>query len=166
MELLKTLHGSRLYGLSTPESDFDWFTVVSKVRTNRRKYAKQTLKGSQDNNVVDLSTFMLGCEKGVPQYLEAMFSPLDTVNGLPFRSSYRAGTEALNTYLRTMKSFCMADTYKTRRHAVRLAFNLRDLARYGRFNPVLTSEQRHYANLYGHCYAEPLYDYLRKFAGF
>jgi hypothetical protein len=48
------------------------------------------------------------------------------------------------TYFRTIKSFALQEGYKHKRHALRLALNLQDIGRYGRFNPTLSQEDRAY----------------------
>src|SRR6478609_10168395 len=104
--LFKTVHGSRLYGLSHENSDEDFYTVVSKVKTNRAKYSTHKITGSEDSVVADFGTWLEQCRKGVPQALEAMFSEMPLVDEISeVRSGFRVGTEVYNTYLRTMKSF-------------------------------------------------------------
>lgn len=145
--LFNTVHGSRLYGLAHAQSDVDYFTVVSKkggtTAHTKKRYAKQSIVEGVDSTVVDLGTFMVGCEKGVPQFLEAMFSEQsicdDKIESL--RRSYRCGTGVLETYFRTMKSFALAEGYKSKRHALRLALNARDITLSGRFNPRLNDSQ-------------------------
>lgn len=142
--LFKTLHGSHLYGLATPSSDTDYFTVVTKndstTAHTRKRYARQSIVDGIDSTVVDLGTFLIGCEKGVPQFLEAMFSPeaIGDDNITDLRAGYRVGSGVYDTYLRTMKSFAMSDTYKTKRHALRLALNMWEMRATGRFNPRLS----------------------------
>lgn len=146
--LFSTVHGSHLYGLATPESDRDHYTVVTRLphvshNGTRARYAKQKIRGADDEFTIDLSTFLLLCDKGVPQALEAMFSrqpTLDLIAGL--RASYRVSTPVLPTYLRTITSFLKAGDFKRKRHAVRLALNAREIRRSGRFNPTLTDLER------------------------
>lgn len=139
--LFSTVHGSRLYGLATPESDEDFYTVVDKVKTNKKKFAKQTIVDRVDSTVVDLGTFLHFCEIGVPQACEAMMSQqpiVDKIGGL--RSGYRLTTQAYDRYLRTIKSFALSEGYKQKRHALRLALNLKEIGKTGRFNPTLTPQ--------------------------
>ena len=141
--LFSTPHGSHLYGLAHEGSDRDTYTVVTRAphveQRSRARYARQTIKGSEDEFVIDLSTFLLLCDKGVPQALEAMWSQSPTVDLLgALRGGYRASTPVIGTYLRTIKSFARAGDYKRRRHALRLALNARDILHFGFFNPRLT----------------------------
>lgn len=144
--LFSTPHGSHLYGLAHAGSDRDTYTVVTRAphvaQRSRARFAKQTINGEDDEFVIDLSTFLLLCEKGVPQALEAMWSqsPTEDLIGA-LRGSYRASTHVIPTYLRTIKSFSRAGDFKRRRHALRLALNARDILRYGYFNPLLEAEQ-------------------------
>lgn len=166
--LFKTVHGSRLYGLAHENSDEDFYTVVSKqpvdTRWNRQtkaRYAKQKITGDTDSMIIDLGTWLEQCRSGVPQALEAMFS--DQVVGedriASLRYNYRAGTGVFERYLRTIKSFALAEdeTIKKRRHALRLALNLNDMARTGRFNPTLTKEDADYITCMAHKGHEDVY---------
>lgn len=143
--LFKTVHGSRLYNLAKPGSDYDYFTVIDKPAGNRRaKYARQSIVDSEDSLVVDFGTFMEGCVKGVPQFCEAMMSNMAEIDRIAaLRAGYRFGSGVFDTYLRTIKSFTFSekDAYKRKRHALRLALNMHDIRRSGRFNPTLTAVQ-------------------------
>ena len=145
--LFKTRHGSHLYGLAHAESDEDWFTVVAKkdgtTAHTRKKFARHSIVDGVDGVVVDFGTWLVGCEKGVPQYLEAMYSRMPEVDRIAdFRASFRVGTGVYATYFRTMKSFAMQDTFKHKRHSLRLALNLMSIRQYGYFNPTLTDAQK------------------------
>lgn len=153
--LFKTVHGSRLYGLSHENSDEDFYTVVTKQpvdatynRQIRARYAKQHISGNEDSMIVDFGTWVEMCRSGVPQALEAMFSDMVIGNDriADFRASFRCGTEVYDKYFRTIKSFALAEdpSRKKRKHALRLALNLSEMARYGRFNPTLSPEDARY----------------------
>lgn len=150
--LFSTPHGSHLYGLAHAGSDRDHYTVVTRLphvahNGTRARYARQTIRGDQDTFVIDLSTWLLLCTKGVPQALEAMWSTTPEVDLLgAFRASYRAGPPVLSTYLRTIRSFAGAGDFKRRRHAARLALNAHAILCDGRFNPRLTAEQIEFVN--------------------
>lgn len=144
--LFQTPHGSHLYGTAHENSDYDTFTVVAKTvrssyHNSRARQASQTIKDGMDETVVDLSTFMMGLDKGVPQYWEAAMSRKATLDKIPeFRASLRAGSAVLDTYLRTIKSFSFDDRdggVKKRRHALRLGLDAHNILRYGRFDPTL-----------------------------
>lgn len=141
--LFKTVHGSRLYGLHHANSDHDFYTVVSKVKTVKAKYARQTIIDGVDSTVVDFGTWLHQCEIGVPQALEAMFSTQALEDRISaFRQGYVAGTGVWERYLRTIKSFALDEEniYKKKRHALRLACNFQDMRRWGRFNPTLVQD--------------------------
>jgi len=152
--LFKTVHGSRLYGLAHAGSDEDFYTVISKPKRDTRygkqtksRYSKQTIVDGEDTVVVDFGTWVEQCKSGVPQALEAMFSNMAVEDNIAeFRKSFRAGSDVTNRYLRTIKSFAYSekDTFKRKRHALRLALNLNELGRTGRFDPTLTPEQVDY----------------------
>jgi len=139
--LFKTVHGSRLYGLNHEDSDYDYYTVVGKVKTAKAKYSTHKIVDEVDSVVVDFGTWINLCTSGVPQALEAMFAQpphvvYDDISS--FREGWTLGTQVFDKYLRTVKSFAYGGTEKKRRHALRLAINLNDLARTGRFNPTLS----------------------------
>jgi hypothetical protein len=160
--LYKTIHGSRLYGMAKPDSDYDYFTVVDKVKNRRAKYAKHTIVDSLDSNVVDFGTFMNGCSRGVPQYLEAMFSTNPEIDEIAdLRAGYRVGThEVLDRYLRTIKSFSFDEKnpFKSKRHALRLALNFKEIRTRGRFNPKLDRIQIALINSLAELSAENVYN--------
>lgn len=140
--LFKTVHGSRLYGLNHADSDEDFYTVVDKVKTARAKWAKQTIVGDEDTMMLDFGTWIGQCQNGVPQALEAMFSEMALVDELAdFRAGFRVSTGAQERYLRTITSFCMTQDPKRKRHGLRLALNMYDFRRAGRFNPTLTPNE-------------------------
>jgi hypothetical protein len=142
--LYKTVHGSRLYGMSHAGSDWDYYTVVDKVKTNKAKFSTHKIVGETDSVVVDFGTWVDQCKDGVPQALEAMFSNMAVEDRITeFRTSFYVGTQAYDRYLRTIKSFAYSekDSFKRKRHALRLGINLKYLARYGRFNPTLSPNQ-------------------------
>lgn len=138
--LLRTVHGSRLYGLSHALSDYDYFEVYgwNKFR------GKQRISDGDDRTRQSYDRFMRYCEKGVPQYLEAMFSRMADVDNFPFnRQEYGVNYVGVReTYMRTIKSFWLAgieeDSFKKRRHSARLAMNLTEIYHSGRFNPTLS----------------------------
>ena len=143
MELLfSTPHGSRLYGLHHANSDHDRLEVYG---FNKFK-PKQRIVGDDDVVKASLDRFLLYCEKGVPQYLEAMFSQKATVNRIEFiTETYTPNMARMrDTYFRTIKSFWLYgvenDDHKRRRHALRLVLNLREAQERGRFNPTLSPE--------------------------
>lgn len=149
--LFKTIHGSRLYGLSHPKSDWDFYTVVDRQKTNKKKYATHTIIDGQDSMVVDFGTWINMCQHGTPQALEAMFSQHPIYDDIAdFRRNFKVGTTVIETYLRTMKTFVLTQEYKSKRHSLRLALNAADIARYGRFNPSLSPNEKDFISDYAH----------------
>ena len=153
--LFRTISGSRLYKFHRTDSDYDYFTVVSNVPRKRARHAKQKIVGNQDSLVCDLSTFMQDCEKGVPQALEAMYSPIAEVDMISeFRAGYRINTaKVANTYRRTINNFLKSGDFKRTRHAFRLQINLDQALRYGRIWPVLTEDEIEWCTRQVHDYA-------------
>lgn len=140
--LLSTIHGSRLYGLETPDSDFDTYEVVLHGRTH------QWVDGLVDTTVVTLDDFTRQVETGVPQALEALWSPLRWTD--PDWHSYfdalRPGHyETVDRYQRTIDNFWQRaerdHDLKVARHAFRLGLNLNAFMRWGHFNPRLGPEE-------------------------
>lgn len=158
--LFKTIHGSHLYGLNHVDSDLDYFVVVDKMKTRRAKYATQEIVDGVDSVVVDFGTFVNGCVRGVPQYLEACFSEKAEVDRISaWRTGFRAGSdETWDRYLRTIKSFALQDDYKHKRHSLRLALNLLWLRDHGRFEPTLTTRQKAMLARWAEGTCEEVYD--------
>lgn len=146
--LFHTVHGSHLYGTAHENSDRDYFTVFSNVEGRRKaRNALQTIEGDVDSLKTDLSTFMLYAHKGVPQYLEAMYSREPEVDGLgeAFRLRFTPTLgEAVNTYRRTIDNFYEAGDLKRKMHAWRLWFNLQKIMAGVVFDPKLTENQHDY----------------------
>lgn len=154
--ILETIHGSRLYGLARADSDEDTFKVVSgSSRTRVRQ------EGIHDDIVMDLDEFLRRVFHGSHQACEALWSPYATVDPKyqPMFAGLRVtGADAFARYRRTIKSFSYG-TLKQRRHAVRLGYNLADLRKYGRFNPVLTPGQKHHTLIIADLYqGQSLFD--------
>lgn len=142
MILFKTIHGSHLYGLSTPSSDTDYYVVVS---GKNRNLNRQTIVDGIDTNVVCFDSFLRLATKGVPQALEAMFSREPEIDHIGFlRSSFFAtGPTVRDTYRRTIKNFWKGTDLKRKRHALRLCLNYSQLQRTGQFNPRLSENEIH-----------------------
>lgn len=163
--LFKTPHGSRLYGLHNDNSDYDWYTVVSENPTNRKRYARQTIVDQTDSFVVDIGTWLQMVSDGVPQACEALMSRVPVVDKITeLRESYVLPPSISERYLRTVKSFALSDTYKSKRHATRLALNLRSALAYGRFNPTLNDLEVAMCNTLGHLESEFLSEFLHDYA--
>lgn len=145
--LFATPHGSHLYGTAHAQSDNDTFEVYeNKIGRKRARYAKQSVKEKDDSLKTDLSTFLLYASKGVPQYLEAMYSQKATVDqlGTLYRYSFRPNIyEAEHTYNRTIKALyergIEENNLKFVRHAWRLHDNRAYIVQGKYFNPTLST---------------------------
>ena len=167
--LLRTTHGSRLYGTFTPESDYDWYEVWS----GGPRRAKQLQDGDLDTVKVPLTEFMRQCTIGVPQALEAMYSPVAEVDVWPlWRGSWHTGQDAQWRFLRTIKQFSILDRYeglkeprklmKRRHSAVRLSLYMEQINSTGRFNPMLSvSDKEHIREIMQS--KETYYNYITQF---
>ena len=159
--LFKTLHGSHLYGLAHEGSDKDYYVVLDTQKKKKAKYARQSIVDGVDTTVVDFGTWVNMCQHGTPQALEAMFSSMAEVDEISnFRQAFRVGDGIRDTYYRTIDNFLAEEDFKRNRHAIRLALNLRDALRYGRFNPTLSRRARVWVTF--HAKNMPL-DELREF---
>ena len=120
--LYRTIAGSRLYGLEHADSDWDWYTVVDRVQKKKASYHSHSIVDGLDSTVVDFGTWMVDCQTGVPQALEAMFSTKPDVDELAhLRAAFKAGTK-YDVYLGIMKRMALTpkwDDYKHKRHLVR-----------------------------------------------
>lgn len=150
--ILDTIHGSHLYGLARPESDIDTYRVIL---SGDDRYARQTKVGDDDRMVLSLDHFTEQVANGVPQALEALWSPEATIAPMwrPFLSRLRPSIiQTQMRYRRTILSFGFerggrtgaarqrVDARKMRRHALRLTLNLAEFSRRGAFDPRLTAD--------------------------
>jgi predicted nucleotidyltransferase len=139
--LLRTVHGSHLYGLANENSDRDIYEVTTTKRTKRKRNIRQTIVGKLDKTIVDMSTFMHMVDECVPQALEALWTPVPEIDLISeFRNNYRVNRAKMrDVYIRTALNFAKADDDKRRRHALRLLLNLGTAMEYGKFNPCLSN---------------------------
>lgn len=152
--LLKTQHGSHLYGMATPRSDLDFFVVYEFPWKNYRpkKQMDQKIEDDIDLTTASIDRFTDLCFKGVPQSLETLFS--DSSKWLEYDNSWYDKSEkiksklslyipvVLETYKRTSWNFFEKDDFKKNRHALRLCLNAKDLKKRGSFNPTLEPDVR------------------------
>lgn len=141
---LETVHGSHLYGLARPTSDVDTYRVLANDyqaigRDRLSLKTKQRIRGEEDVLETNLTEFLVKCEEGTPQALEAMFSriappaPLDS-----YRHSYYLNTAGFAiTYKRTIMNFArlgveherakelLAPTEETEQHKKRVRESVR-----------------------------------------
>lgn len=151
--VLQTIHGSHLYGLAHEQSDVDTYQVTTDVDS---RFAHQNKEGDNDTLTISLGRFTEQVAQGVPQALEALWSPHATIapEWAPFiRALNPSITETTMRYRHTIRNFAFnnggrtgaartrVDAVKLKRHALRLTLNLKDLNTTGRFNPHLTSTQ-------------------------
>ena len=146
VELFRTVHGSRLYGFDHGQSDWDIFIVTLEDRGR----ARHTVTEFYDTVRVGWRTFLEHAESGSHQPIEALFSPYKQWSPegewlRPMVEGMRiSGRGVVEKYERTIKKFSYGD-YKRRRHAVRLSLNLQGLRSEGKFNPVLSRQDKIYA---------------------
>lgn len=152
--VLRTLHGSHLYGLSRPDSDYDYYEIYDFLnqRYRPRKQAQQRIDDDLDEVKISLERFKSICFKGVPQAVEVLFSPSETwvyENGwldisAQIKSELRNHMPAiLDTYRRTALNFFYStkDLEKKQRHAFRLLLNATELKSTGVMHSRLDKEQ-------------------------
>jgi hypothetical protein len=138
--LLKTVHGSHLYGLAHAGSDYDFYEVVA---TPEVKFKNQhTVEDGVDVSLVTFASFFEMCHEGIPQALEALYSQKAEIDKLAyFRNSFRVGSSIYDSYHKAITQCIRKGDFKRRRHALRLSLNVRDLMNTGIFNPTLTPTQ-------------------------
>lgn len=145
MILLDSLAGSHLYGLADAQSDLDRYVVCVESRRDPNRYRHSQRVSDEDRIRVSLSGFLVQCERGSHQALDAMFAPpaaceVDKIAEL--RRGYRAGITTIHALLRVVKKFAHMEgedrfALKRRRHAVRIAFQIGQLVESGRYDPRL-----------------------------
>lgn len=138
--LLETVHGSRLYGTFEADSDFDTYRVVLKGKNY------QKVEDRDDTTQINLKTFLGQVATGVPQALEALWSPHAKINVYwqPLFDSLKPPYyPTLATFYRAIQNFTgrgsdvRPPTPKLRLHAIRLAKERSDFQMYGKFSPVV-----------------------------
>lgn len=142
--LLETVHGSRLYGLDHADSDEDYY-VVTEHGPAKQKVTQEADGTTADFFIIGLDSFLQKVEKGTHQAIEALHS-----REAFYKPGWREYFQGLRTYSplieetydRTIRHLALGDTYKKRRHAVRLMLNLKELREYGKFDPKLDEIQR------------------------
>lgn len=159
--IFTTIHGSHLYGLNTPFSDVDTFTV-----TTSDSRARQKVTPDRDSVTIGWDAFLRYAFSGSHQSVEALFSPYKEWHSHHELRHYLdgmrvTGGDALAKYRRTIKSFAYSDDMKKRRHACRLWLNMQGLRYEGRFNPVMTPDEKLWAsNLAADFGRDELYEIL------
>lgn len=143
--LLLTQTGSKLYGFNHAGSDNDMYRVTETLNNGKKTNIRQVITGNDDILTLDFKTFAMFAYNGQMQALEAMFSPIATIDHLQeFRNSFYAGLNQdsmIGQYRKAITKFAHGD-FKKRRHALRLASNLDDAMKFqGRFNPRLDAER-------------------------
>lgn len=146
MLLLKVQAGSRLYGYSTEASDDDYLEVHTQpfmISTREApRQVKQTIVDGLDVIQMTLSTFAERAASGSHQALDAMFAPAPIVDEISaFRENFHVGYEIIPTYVRIITKFAVQEGYRKQRHALRAMFNLEDMLKTGRYNPVLSQNR-------------------------
>jgi predicted nucleotidyltransferase len=153
--ILRVEHGSHLYGLARPDSDYDYYEIYDFLNRNWRpkKQTKQKIQGDQDELRISLERFEDLCFKGVPQCVEVLFSPPEAwiyVENSWHSTSDRVKSELpnhmpaiLDTYRRTALNFFYSkkDTEKKQRHAFRLLLNAKELKASGAMHSRLNVNQ-------------------------
>ena len=160
--IFQTVHGSHLYGLAHAGSDVDIYKVVE--GDSRR--LQQVVTSETDTVTGSIGAFLMRASEGSHQSVEALFSrkkawtPGMEEKWGPFIDSIRVtGPEVFAKYERTIKAFCYGD-FKRRRHAARLALNLRYLRLHGRFNPTLDQAEVDWVNGVAFLEGERLHKFL------
>ena len=133
--ILRTVHGSRLYGLAGPNSDEDIFTVYPTGRNS------QKIIGTIDYIDWNLPTFIKNVGEGIPQALEALWSEQAFIADeyKPwFSKMYPNFISMVDNYSSTMHSSVLQGTAKGNQRAMRMAYNLGEAYEYGKFNPTIS----------------------------
>lgn len=144
MLLFRAPAGSHLYGTNHPGSDVDIFEIHDRLPGHRQ--AAQSIDGTVDLHQYGLSKFLMLAERGVPQILEAMFTPheLTEVDAIRhYRDAFVPNlATARRSYVKTMNAYAAESTAKSRRHVQRLSYDLDTLLSTGRFDPTAWAQSR------------------------
>lgn len=153
--VLKSLHGSHLYGLARSDSDIDYYEIYDYLnqRYRPKRQSSQTIVDAVDSMRISLERFESLCLKGVPQALETLFSPSEAWTyvddkwhdiSTQIKSNLRNHMpEIMKTYRRTALNFfdSKKDQVKKRRHAFRLLLNIQELKTSGQMQSRLNEDQ-------------------------
>lgn len=138
--IFATPHGSHLYGMAHEGSDNDSMIVYADDRP-----AKHRKSGDQDIIHVGIYALIEMAQSGSHQFVEGIMSQQKIYHDTSWRT-YIEGIQLpagqiSEKYERTIKKLCFEDSFKLRRHAVRLWCNLTDLRTHsqGRFDPTLNT---------------------------
>lgn len=160
--IFRTVHGSHLYGLAHKDSDMDFYDVYE----GKTRSLTQNINEGIDVVSGTLDAFLKRAYSGSHQSVEAIFSqekqwaPGMEEKWGPMIDGVRVGGSGVfKKYERTIKKFSYGD-FKRRRHAVRLAFNLAQLRRSGRFNPRLDTEDAFLANKWAEKWQDGILAYV------
>jgi len=132
MILLRALSGSRLYGTSGPDSDWDWYEVHDRIRTRQR------IVEGQDTIRIGLSHWIRLAEKGTHQALDAMWCPpehteVDRITA--FRLGFRPDPfRAADQLRRTAKAIEFGNDTKLK-HVLRLRHCEQRIRQQGWYDP-------------------------------
>lgn len=149
--LITLKHGSHLYGLDTPDSDLDLYTIYDFRHKNYRpsKQIEQSINDETDHVKISLDKYIEHLKKGVPQAVEVLFSHPDKwLDHDPEWECIAGSLEQLldigvilETYKRTIINFFETDNFKKNRHGFRLLLNANELKRTYSMNPTLSKYQ-------------------------
>jgi predicted nucleotidyltransferase len=139
MYIFETIHGSRLYGLSHANSDYDYLRVLPFGVSKRSEHE---ITGTVDAKTYDLPKFLRMAGNGYPQAVEAMFSEAAFTDEIGYlrKSFHPSQSSMIGSYNRRVRGFVNIGNHKSKRHALRLVHNLNEFLVNGRFNPTLDED--------------------------
>lgn len=153
--------------MNREDSDEDYYVVTEHGPAKQKIYITEDGQ-TADFFVIGLDSFLQKVEKGTHQAVEALHSrEAKYKDGWEhFFKSMRTYSPLIEeTYDRTIRHLAYGDTYKKRRHAGRLMFNLIDLREYGKFDPRMTEVQRIVIEHLAILEDDVLYDAIMKHLG-
>lgn len=149
MLLFKTIAGSRLHGLDSNLSDFDYVEVHTELPQSKHGYKtlEQTVENGADVTKVTLSRFLELASAGSHQMLDAIYSPIPEVDHISaLRAGFVGGSNIINRLRGTIVELLGKGEPKKLRHAARITVNLEEFLDKGYYNPVLSDESKNFIN--------------------
>lgn len=144
MLLLKVLTGSRQHGFFTETSDFDVYEIYSSIEdfnSHAGRPEKQTIKDDMDVVQMTLSRFVERASFGSHQVLDVMFAKETEVDVLTaLRHGFNVSPYAYEKFREVIIDLALLDEPKKHRHALRIAYNLKELVETGRYTPELSND--------------------------
>lgn len=146
MLLLKVITGSRQHGFAGENSDFDVYEIYSSKEdfpSRSGKPENHVMENGVDLVQMTLSRFMERATYGSHQILDIMFAKNPEVDHITaLRKGFIVSSYVYLKFIQVIIDLVYAGDMKKMRHALRIAYNLKELVETGQYVPELSPEIR------------------------